>query len=287
MSDLQEFEIPNILSVCPGEGDLPVVRITSQWSSAEIHLHGAHVTSFRKNNEEPLLFMSGSSKFESGKAIRGGVPIIFPWFGNRDGHPAHGTARTTIWELTATSVLPDQSVRASFRLPATAPLDASYHVTVGASLLLELVVENSSSTAQSFETCLHTYFRVGDVSEASILGLAGTTYFDKLLDRTLVQSGDPLHISAETDRIYQDTIGPVEILDPALGRHIRIGKSGSRSTVVWNPWIDKSRAMADFGDDEYPHMLCVESGNIGPDRVTLTPGSNSVLSVEIFSGPLD
>jgi glucose-6-phosphate 1-epimerase len=287
MSDFQAFEIPGVLSVSHGEGGLAVVRITSPWSTAEIHLLGAHVTSFRKTGEQPLLFISGSSHFEPGKAIRGGVPIIFPWFGSRAGHPAHGTARTTAWELTATSVLPDQSVRASFRLPGGGPLTATYHVTVGASLLLELVIENSGETEQACETCLHTYFRVGDIAEVSIHGLAGVTYHDKVIDRSHVQSVEPLRIVGETDRIYQDTVGPVEIIDPVLGRHIRIGKSGSRSTVVWNPWVDKSKAMPDFGDDEYPHMLCVESGNIAPDRLTLAPGTESILSVELFSGPLD
>ena len=215
------------------------------------------------------------------------MPIIFPWFGARDGHPAHGTARITTWELTATSVLPDQSVRASFRLPGDGPLTATYHVTVGASLLLELVVANSSEVEQSCETCLHTYFRVGDIKEVSIHGLADVTYLDHVIARSHVQSEEPLRITGETDRTYQDTIGPVEIIDPVLRRHIRIGKSGSHSTVVWNPWVDKSMAMADFGDDEYRHMLCVESGNITPDRVTLAAGSEAVLSVELFSGPLD
>ena len=287
MSDSQSFEIPGILTVSPGEGGQPVVRITSPWSTAEVHLHGAHVTSFQKNNEEPLLFLSASSRFEPGKAIRGGVPIIFPWFGSRDGHPAHGTARITPWELTATSELPDQSVRASLRLPGCGPLTATYHVTVGASLLLELVVGNSAETEQSCETCLHTYFRVGDVKQVSVHGLAGVTYLDHVAGRSYVQSDQPLTITGETDRTYQDTTAPVEIIDPVLRRHIRIGKSGSRSTVVWNPWIAKSKAMADFGDDEYQHMLCVESGNIGTERVTLAPGSETVLSVELFSGPID
>lgn len=287
MSQLPAYEIPGSLAIATGGGGLPVVRITSPWSTAEIHLLGAHVTSFRKIGEEPLLFMSGSSHFEPGKAIRGGVPIIFPWFGSRDGQPAHGFARTTTWELTGTSVLPDRSVRASFRLPSNSPLAATYHVTVGASLLLELVVANSADTPQSCETCLHTYFHVGDIAAVSVLGLANTTYYDKVTGLHRVQSDETLRIADETDRVYQDTTGPVEILDPVLRRHIRIGKSGSRSTVVWNPGIAKSKAMADFGDDEYPHMLCVESGNIGPDRLTLAPGSESVLSVEIFSGPPD
>lgn len=287
MNNPESFEISGALTVSPGEGGLPVVRITSPWSTAEIHLHGAHVTSFQKNDEEPLLFMSDSSQFEPGSPIRGGIPIIFPWFGAREGHPAHGTARITLWELTATFVLPDGSVRASFHLPGGGPFAVSYHVTVGASLLLELVVKNSGEVEQSCETCLHTYFRVGDISEVSVQGLSGVTYLDKVLPGSHAESGEPLRITGETDRIYQDTTGPVEIHDPVFRRHIRIGKSGSRSTVVWNPWIAKSKAMPDFGDDEYPHMLCVESGNVGADRITLAPGGESILSVELFSGPLD
>ncbi|MES2475496.1 MAG: D-hexose-6-phosphate mutarotase [Verrucomicrobiota bacterium] len=287
MSDLASFEISGSLAISPGLGGLPVVRINSPWSSAEIYLHGAHVTAFQKNGEAPLLFMSGASHFEPGMPIRGGIPIIFPWFGARDGHPAHGTARIAAWELFATSVLPDQSVQASLRLPDDGPLAATYHVTVGASLRLELVVENSAETEQSFETCLHTYFHVGDIDEVSIHGLSGNTYLDKVLTGNHVQAEEPLLITGETDRVYQDSVTPVEILDPTVRRRIRIGKSGSRSTVVWNPWIAKSKAMPDFGDDEYPHMVCVESGNVGPDRVTLAASEQATLTVEIFSGPID
>src|SRR5882757_5214985 len=94
-----------------GAGGLPMLSVTTEWSSAEIYLHGAHVAGFQKRNEPPLLFLSEVSQFAEGKAIRGGIPIILPWFGAREGLPAHGFARTRTWELKAIDSLPDGSVR--------------------------------------------------------------------------------------------------------------------------------------------------------------------------------
>lgn len=286
MREAHPLEIPGILTVATGNGGLPVIHVTSSWSRAEIYLHGAHVTGFQKSGDEPLLFMSAASRFEAGKAIRGGIPIIFPWFGDRDGQPAHGTARITEWEFTAADVLHDGSVRLAFRLPGDEKLAATYQVTVGESLTLGLAVTNHDDSEASFENCLHTYFRVGDVQSATVHGLKGTRYFDKVLGDSFTETSDAVPIAGEVDCVYLDTTADLTIEDPVLGRRIRIAKSGSRSTVVWNPWINKSMAMADFGDDEYPHMLCVESGNLADNRITLPPGETSVMTVEIHSEPI-
>lgn len=287
MSDPHSFEIQGILSVATGSGGLPVIHITSSRSRAEIYLHGAHVTDFRKAGEEPLLFMSGSSKFEVGKAIRGGIPIIFPWFGAREGHPAHGTARITPWEITAAEVLLDGSVQIVFRMPDAGNLEVTYWVTVGESLGLQLSVTNRGGNAVTFENCLHTYFQIGDVQSASVHGLKDCDYFDKVLDAGFTESADAVRITGEVDRVFLDTTAALTIEDPVLARSIRIAKSGSLSTIVWNPWIAKSQAMADFGDNEYPHMLCVESGNVSDNRITLPPGETSLMTVELSSAPLD
>src|ERR1700761_2121269 len=100
-----------------GKGNLPMLKVQTPWSAAEIYLHGAHLTHFQKNGEEPLLFMSAKSWFKADEPIRGGVPICFPWFGSRDGGPSHGLARISSWELSETVVAPDGKVKITLRLP--------------------------------------------------------------------------------------------------------------------------------------------------------------------------
>ena len=272
------------ITFAEGHGGLPKILIETPWSSAEIYLHGAHVTHFQKKAEAPLLFLSQSSAFLADQPIRGGVPIIFPWFGPRGGLPSHGVARTAEWELAARSVRPDGTVKLYFRLPAA--IEVEYVVTVGDTLAMELIVRNTSETDYSFESCLHTYFSISAIKAIAITGLADTTYHDKVTGATRVESSAPLHIASEVDRIYQDTTAAVEIHDPGLKRTIRVEKSGSNSTVVWNPWLDKSQCMADFGDDEYLQMVCVESGNVAAHKITLAPAEIAVMKVEVSSREL-
>ena len=287
MDGSHHLEIPGHVSLAAGHGGLPKVSIETPWSSAEIYLHGAHVTGFRKNGEAPLLFMSGASEFAAGKPIRGGVPIIFPWFGPREGMPAHGFARTAAWDLKETSLLPDGAVSLRFSLPARDGFDVEYLVTVAESLSMELAVTNTGGQDATIETCLHTYFKIGAIDAISITGLSGVNYLDKLTGTSATDAPGPIHIAGEVDRIYLDTATAVEIEDPALGRKIRIATTGSNSTVVWNPWIEKSRRMPDFGDDEYLQMVCVESGNVAKNQITLTAGGRAVLKVDVSSEPLD
>ena len=277
-----------------GKGDLPMLEISTRWSAAEIYLHGAHVTHFQKKAEPPMLFLSQCSRFAEGQPIRGGIPVIFPWFGRREGLGQHGFARLKTWELKEVVPAPDGSVSVRLRLPdgpeaAGFPrFTAEYIVTVNQALTLQLVVANPARDAEfTFENCLHSYFEVGDIATASVVGLKGLAYEDRV--GTCVagrESADALRIAAEVDRIYHDSTGPLEILDPSLGRKIRIEKQGSASTVVWNPWIAKSRQLADFGDEEYRRMICVESGNVGPASIRLLPGAASTLTVKLSTEPL-
>lgn len=286
MSDSTELEIPGVVTFAKGNGGWPKVLIDTPWSSAEIYLHGAHVTGFQKKGEAPLLFMSKSSEFLSDKPLRGGVPIIFPWFGPREGLPAHGFARTVAWVLTERSVRPDGSVDLCFRMPAIEFSDVEFIVSVGETLAMELIVRNTGEMDYAFETCLHTYFHISSIHEIAISGLTGTTYLDKVAGTTPTESAAPIHIASEVDRVYFDTTAAVEILDPGFKRSIRVEKSGSQSTVVWNPWIEKSQRMPDFGDDEYLQMVCVESGNVAKNQITLPPGGLAVMKVVVSSAEL-
>jgi len=274
-----------------GQNELPMLEISTAWSTAESYLHGAHVTQFKKKDETPLLFLSQCSRFTEGKPIRGGIPVIFPWFGPREGLAQHGFARVKSWDLKEFAPAPDGSVSVRFRLPdcpeaaAFPPFTADYIVTVNQALTLELVITNQSKDAEfTFENCLHSYFDVADITAISINGLKGVNYLDKVasfLEKT--ETSDALRIASEVDRTYQNTTGTVEICDPRLGRKIIIEKQGSASTVVWNPWIAKSRQMSDFGDEEYERMVCVESGNVSSNSISLPPGGSSTLTVKLSS----
>ena len=291
---LKRLEIPGRATMVEGNGELPRIEVTSDHAKAEIYLQGAHVTDFQKKGEPPLLFMSQCSRFADGQPIRGGVPIIFPWFGPREGAPAHGFARLAAWTLNEVTTLPGGGVALRFGFPASAlstmgpPFAAYYVVTVTDCLKLELHVVNTSPDQPfSFENCLHTYFAVADIQAVSVSGLKGVSYQDKVDNFTRkTETEDAISITGETDRVYLDTTSAAEIHDPGLHRRILIEKTGSASTVVWNPWIAKAQQMADFGNDEYRRMICVESGNVAGNRLTLAPGETSTLSVTLSSAPL-
>ena len=289
-----ESKVLGRVAFLDGCGDLPMLEVTTPWSSAEIYLHGAHVAQFKKKDEPPLLFLSQCSRFADGQPIRGGVPVIFPWFGPREGLGQHGFARVKDWELKEVAPAADGSVQLHFRLPecpeaaAYPPCTVDYVVTVNQSLTLELTVANNSKDREFlFENCLHTYFAVSDITAVAIRGLNGVSYLDKVasfLEKT--ETGDPIRISSEVDRTYLNTTGPVEILDSRLGRRIRVEKSGSASTVLWNPWITKAQQMSDFGNEEYEQMVCVESGNVAANSINLSPGATSTLKVRLSSETL-
>jgi len=147
-----------------------------------------------------------------------------------------------------------------------------------------LIVTNKSAQAFAFENCLHTYFAIGDIQALSVVGLQGVDYLDALDGhQRKTEPTDAIRFAGEVDRVYVNTPHPVEIRDPTLHRLIRMEKSGSASTVVWNPWIAKAKAMADFGNEEYQRMVCVESGNVAENQITLAPGGIASLQVKLSS----
>jgi D-hexose-6-phosphate mutarotase len=290
----KSLEIPGRVLFSEGNGELPRLEINTAWSSAEIYLHGAHITRFQKKDEPPLLFLSQLSRFAEGVPIRGGIPVIFPWFGSREGQSAHGFARVETWELREVLQTSAGEVTARFvlpELPAAAlfgKFSVEYWVTVGKTLAAQLKVTNlSDSQDLRFEDCLHTYFHVGEIGAVSITGLKGADYLDKTENFVRkTERNEHLKIARETDRVYLDSTGAIEIHDSNLGRRILVEKSGSLSTVVWNPWAEKAEEMPDFGGDEFRQMVCVESGNVADNRLTLPAGKSSTLKVEWSTLPL-
>ena len=287
---LRRLEIPGRVTVLEGNGSLPKLEVTTDHSTAEIYLYGAHVTDFQKKGEAPLLFTSQFSRFNAGQPIRGGVPIIFPWFGAREGEPMHGFARISRWELHEAMTLPEGGVTLRFHLPETPEsgvwpsFNANYVVTITDKLSLELLITNSSDENFSFETCLHSYFFVGDINEVGISGLKDVGYLDKTDHFAQKrETEESICFASEVDRIFLDTTQTVEIHDRNLRRIIKIEKSGSASTVLWNPWMAKAQQMPDFGNEEYKQMVCVESGNVAKNRISLRPGRTAALKVTLSS----
>lgn len=287
--DCKPWEIPNRATFEDAPGGLVRLRVSTQLCTAEIYLHGAHVARFQPAGAEPVLFMSGSSYFAPGKPIRGGVPVIFPWFGPRAGRPdspAHGFARTLPWSIEALAADDLGNVSLILRLDADETTRAHWphdfilrhKITLGRTLDMQLEVENVSAEPFTFEGALHTYLAVADVRDITITGLADTFYLDKVdAAQRKQQSPEPIRITGETDRVYENTLTTCVLEDPKLARQITVEKAGSDTTVIWNPWIAKAKAMPDFGDEEWPAMMCIETANVGASAITLPPGSTHTM----------
>jgi glucose-6-phosphate 1-epimerase len=289
---LRKQEIRGRVAVRTGSGGVPKIAVTTNRSTAEIYLHGAHVTRFQKNGVPPLLFMSRKSWFVPGQPIRGGVPICFPWFGNRDGEPAHGFARVTEWELLQTAATPDGAVTLRFRLPEISGREAwknlrtEFIVTLADTLTMELITTNESSgETLEIENCLHAYFHVGDITQVSISGLENLPFDDFAFGVngfSRPAENSVLRIAQETNRVYPHHAGAVEIRDEKLKRTIHVEKFNSLSTVVWNPWMTQ-KLPDDFDPAEHKNMVCVESGNVKQNKISLAPGKSAALKVVLRS----
>ena len=289
------MDLPPGVRLEPGFGGLTKVVVATDLATAEVYLHGAHVTHYQPAGQGPVLFLSRQSLFAAGKAIRGGVPICFPWFGpleNRPKAPAHGFARTSLWALAAATRDGGGVVTLRFELsrgedPASDwphAFRAEYAVTVGPELTMALTIHHVGGEPFLYEAALHTYLSVGDVRQASVTGLENTPYLDKAAGREEPGVDAPVRFTGETDRVYQETTAACTADDPAGHRTIRVEKSGSASTVVWNPWVAKAKAMSDFGDGEWPGMLCIETANVRGSAVTLGPGGSHTMTAVVRVG---
>jgi glucose-6-phosphate 1-epimerase len=278
----RRFGIPGIARIVAGEGGLPKVAIAAGETAGEMYLHGAHVTSWQPRGAQEVLFVSSESRWEDGRAIRGGIPICFPWFGGKAGDPsapAHGFVRTTAWQLESIMQTGDAITVSMFTESNDdtkkwwpAEFHLAHRVTFGSELKLELVVRNTGTKSLRFEEALHTYFKVGHIEKVLLQGLDTIHYLDKTdSNREKTQQG-PIGIVFETDRVYLNTTGAIELEDHSLGRRIDISRENSFASVVWNPWIQKAMALSDFGDAEWMQMLCVEASNVADFGVELAPG---------------
>ena len=279
--------------------DGTVAVLAARGARASVSLHGAQVLSYMPEGHEEVLWLSSAARIVSGKAIRGGIPVCWPWFGPHPSDaskPAHGFVRTRPWRVTGSAahagrariVLafdtqdltqePDQGL-SPFR--AVAELE----ITLDDKLTLSLTTENRDKRPFTLTQALHSYFLVGDIGVIRISGLETRPYIDKLAGRMLAGETLPVAIGVEIDRIYVESPDTVTIEDAALQRRIVVAKQGSLSTVLWNPWIAKSARLGDITDadgaDGYKRMVCVETANAGTDAVTLAPGARHRIVTQI------
>jgi len=281
----------SLLQFKTGKGDLTVVEIKNNQASAVISMQGAHILSWVPEGEEDVIWVSDDAKFEAGKSVRGGVPICWPWFGAHESeasYPAHGFARTVNWQVSNTQELATGETQITFMFDTDklaepmqkmwpAATTAEYIITIGKNLSLELITHNRSHQAITIGQALHTYFSVHDVSHVSVTGLENKTYLDKTDSFKQKQQTDPVTIKEEVDRVYLQTAEEVIIDDQQ--RAISIGKQGSESTVVWNPWEEVANKMGDLGKEGYLKMLCVESANAAEDVRTIEANESHRLVV--------
>lgn len=263
---------------------LTFLEIEGGFGSAEFCLQGAHLTRFHPRGQGALLFLSRQSFFEKGKAIRGGIPVIFPWFGPREGHPEspmHGLVRTRDWKLEEATVPESGDASVLFSIQSTPetlgawpfPFELKLRFNLGASLSVLWDVKNTGTEPFVFEQALHPYFPVADIHQLQVHGLKNSRYHDKTAGPELqTDTEDHVGFTRETDRLYVDTEAALRVDDAAGAKRLLITKKGSRSSVVWNPWIAKAAALADLADDEWQGFVCVEQVNAKQNAITLAPG---------------
>jgi glucose-6-phosphate 1-epimerase len=292
------FGLDGVLTFDDHQG-LTRLQVKTPAAEATVYLHGAHLTHWQPQGFDPVLFLSGRTELAPGKAIRGGIPVCFPWFGPRSAAlgngpaaeskagPAHGFARTRPWDLAFAALVGDD-VHLTFTLAPDessaalgfAAFRVAYEMILGRTLTLRFTVANTGDEPFRFEEALHTYFAVRDVRQTDIDGLESAPYIDKTDALAMKQlPPGPCRLTGWSDWVFPANPAATAIHDGA--RTIAIAKENSNTTVVWNPWMEKSAGMADLPPDAWPHFLCVESANAGSDAVTLAPHQAHTLQTRI------
>ncbi len=267
---------------------------------AEMRARGAQVTRWRPAGAEEVVFAGARHQGPADRVVHGGVPVCFPWFGNGprgDLVPSHGPARLVAWEELASDLVDGTLVTRWLLGPAQLQgADGAAQVPAGVTAVfvtllgpdaMEVALEasNTGTAEVTVEMALHTYLRVGDVSQVRLEGLDGAPYLDKVASAARgrpvreVQEGH-LVVDGEVDRVY-DATGPVLVHDPALARTIEVAKNGSATTVVWNPSQEKGSAFVDLDDGEWREYVCVEAANTGAGAVTIVPGGAHTLTQRV------
>jgi glucose-6-phosphate 1-epimerase len=272
------------LTFIKGNSGFPFIMVNNGSATALISVYGAQVLSFQPSNEpEDLLFLSQKSHYEEGKAIRGGIPICWPWFGpdpldlNR---PDHGFVRNGLWTVLATEATSKSETKIKLRFQNSKQSENYWQqsfkldieISVSDTLTIELITHNTGTEVFSITQVLHAYFSVGNIDDVQILGLENAHYLYKRDDGEEKNQSGALIIADEVDRIYTTINNELIIVDRSFNRQIIITATHNKTTVIWNPWIDICAKMPDLAYDDYQRFICVEPGNVDTDIVEIPPG---------------
>lgn len=269
-------------------GGRPTVELRHGDRVARVATTGAQVLSFTVGDRD-VLWTAGAPEYAPGRPVRGGIPVVFPWFGDhRDdpSQPAHGFARSQHWRCTdlgpgsdVTLTLEDDE-RTRARWPHAFRVDL--RVALDEALTVALRVENRDRKPFRFEQALHTYFAVGNVHEASVHGLEGVPFVEHA--KRPEASWDPnlpLHFRAETDRVFQSTPDRVQLVAPAMQRTVTLATRNAHSAIVWNPWPEKTARLSQMLPDDWRTFCCIESANVHDGALELAPGAVHELELRL------
>lgn len=269
------------------QGQRPALQLAANGQRVLISLTGAQVLSWHTEHGD-VLWTASEPKYEAGKPVRGGVPLVFPWFGDHRSNqelPAHGFARSVDWQCVDQQVsqvtLQTSDTEATRKLWNHAFL-AELTVALGETLGITMTVTNTGDDTFSFEQALHTYFAAGDIHEASVHGLENVTF----LEHAREPEGEwdhtaALRFRAETDRVFQDVPDELSLHAKTLGRTVTLHTSNSRSTIVWNPWPTKTVRLSQMQAHDWRSFCCIESANVGDHAITLAPGTSHEMSLTL------
>jgi glucose-6-phosphate 1-epimerase len=287
----EHFGLPGVLAFHATASGLVHADVTTTHSTATVYLQGAHVAAWQPKGQQPMIFVSRKSEFAPSKPIRGGVPIAFPWFATRhDGAtgPSHGFARIQDWTL-AFAALAGEDLHMTFTLGPTEVsrrlgydhFRLAYQLKIGRTLTMQLAVANDAAVPLVFEEALHSYYAVADIHEVALYGLEGVTYLDKNDNfQSKVQHG-AITITEPTDRVYLNTANSCILHDIGGKRRITVAKTGSNTTVVWNPWESGALKLPDMDPTEWHEFLAVETVNAAANSITLAPGAQHVMEAHV------
>jgi glucose-6-phosphate 1-epimerase len=281
-----QYGLTGHLKFVEGKGGFPFIEIQNKSAKALISVYSGQVLSFQPVTEpEDALFLSNQAYYQDGKAIKGGIPICWPWFGPDPeglGRPSHGFVRNRLWSVVSTEATSATETKVTLGLANTAEtqtiwpqsFELAIEISISNTLSVALVTRNLGDRAFSITQALHTYFKVGDISQVRVLGLENTQYLDKVEGGVQKTQQGAVAIAQEVDRVYTDVKGELAIDDAVLGRQIRITSSGSKTAIVWNPWAKVCSEMADLGDEDYKSLVCVETANAANEVVEVAPHSD-------------
>lgn len=294
------FSIKNSISFNSGPGDLPQVTVTHKsGGQLKIFLLGAHVASWKPNNSQEVFYMSPNSQFKEGTAIRGGIPLCFPQF-SKDGPitQPHGFARTSMWSIKSTLLGPKGELEINFNLSPNSlsqslwpnnDFEAVLSASLSENLSMKFTVKNLGKSSFSFNNAFHSYFNISSIENVFVKGLQGLRFIDKMKDnQDFREEHEKLSITAATDRVYRNAPDYISIADPGFKREIVLEKSNQADAIVWNPWDDGAKKIADLGESNHKNFICLEAGNATRSNslITLQPEESFQCMQRISVGPL-